>query len=191
MRHTAKTDFVMATINVEQTTRDELKEYCRKQDLTQGDFVKYALSYFKKSGINPSEPPQSIKEELSKIEKRISQLIGFQKTFERDNLLPLLEALSKTEGKVNLYFSDIPQKLDRTLEGIALIGKATGKLEQTFSNAIQKLYSDLNRLQVETKDTTMKQHKELITKLDIIIEHGAAVGMTGSSIKDRSQKQKK
>ncbi len=182
----------MATINVEQTTRDELKEYCRKQDLTQGDFVKFALSYFKKSGINPSEPPQSVKEELSKIEKRISQLIGFQKTFERDNLLPLLESLSKTEGKINLHFAEFPKKIDLVFEGVTQIHKATSKLEHSLNTALQRLFEEFAKTQGETRDIANRQHKTINEKLDIIIEHGAGVGgVVTSSIKERNQKQKK
>jgi len=77
----------MITIGIEKPVHEDLKTYCKKQGITQGDFVKYALGYFRKSGINPSDQPESVKEELSKIEKRLSQVIGFQKTFEKVYIL--------------------------------------------------------------------------------------------------------
>lgn len=181
----------MATINIDEPTKEALKKYCTRRQITQGNFVKFALDYFQQSGLDPASPPESVKAELAKIEKRISQSIAFQKTFERDHLLPLLEALTKTEGKINQHLSDLPKKLDNTLEGVAMLSKATSKLEQAMTGAIQKLYNDLNRLQGETKETAAKQHKELVTKLDIILEHGAAVGLTGNSINERYKKQKK
>jgi hypothetical protein len=39
----------MATINMDEATKDDLKTYCKKQGITQGDFVKYTLTYFRKS----------------------------------------------------------------------------------------------------------------------------------------------
>lgn len=182
----------MATINVDEATKDDLKAYCKKQNITQGDFAKFALGYFKKSGINPTDPPESVKEELAKIEKRISQLIGFQKTFERDNLLPLLEALGKTEGKINVYFAELPKKIDIVFEGVTQIHKATSKLEHSLNTALQRLFDEFAKTQGETRDIANRQHKAINEKLDIIIEHGAGVGgVVTSSIKDRNQKQKK
>lgn len=177
----------MATINVDEVTRDDLKAYCKKQNITQGDFVKFALAYFKKSGINATDPPQSVKEELSKIEKRVSQLIGFQKTFERENLLPLLETLTKTEGKINSHFDELPKKLDQALAGINQIYKSTGKLEQALNTVLQRLFEEMAKSQGEQNSIISK----INDKIDIIIEHGAAVGSMGSSIKDRYLKQKK
>jgi len=177
----------MATINVDEATREDLKTYCKKQGITQGDFVKYTLTYFRKSGINPADPPESVKEEIAKIEKRVSQLIGFQRTFERENLLPLLEALTKTEGKINQHFSDLPEMLSNTQKEIITMNKLIAKLEQSMNSTIRNLFNQFGRIQ----ETTVKQYKDLTDKVNIIMEHGAAVGMTGSSIIDRYRKQNK
>ena len=177
----------MATINVDEATREDLKTYCKKQGITQGDFVKYTLTYFRKSGINPADPPESVKEEIAKIEKRVSQLIGFQRTFERNNLLPLLEALTKTEGKINQHFSDLPEMLSNTQKEIITMNKLIAKLEQSMNSTIRNLFNQFGRIQ----ETTVKQYKDLTDKVNIIMEHGAAVGMTGSSIIDRYRKQNK
>jgi len=174
----------MATINVDEATKEDLKAYCKKQGITQGDFVKYTLTYFRKSGINPADPPESVKEEIAKVEKRVSQLIGFQRTFERDNLLPLLEALTKTEGKINQHFSTIPEMLSNTLKEVITMNKMIAKLDQSMNTTIQKLFNQFNRINGE-------QYKDLTDKVNIIMEHGAAVGMTGNSIIERYKKQKK
>lgn len=90
----------MATINVDEPTKSDLISYCRRNGITQGDFVRFALGYLKRSGIDPSSPPESVKGELAKIDKRISQLIAFQKTFEQKQLLPLIESLYKIEAEI-------------------------------------------------------------------------------------------
>ena len=177
----------MATINVDEVTREDLKTYCKKQGITQGDFVKYTLTYFRKSGINPADPPESVKEEIAKIEKRVSQLIGFQRTFERDNLLPLLEALTKTEGKVDQHFSTLPEMLSNTLKEVTAMSKLTANLEQAINRTLRNLFDQFGQKQ----ETIVRQYKDLTEKVDIIMEHGAAVGITGNSIIDRHRKQKK
>ena len=177
----------MATINVDEATREDLKTYCKKQGITQGDFVKYTLAYFRKSGINPADPPESVKEEIAKVEKRVSQLIGFQKTFERDNLLPLLEALTKTEGKIDQHFSTLPEMLSGTLKEVTAMSKLTANLEQAINRILRNLFDQFGHKQ----ETIVKQYMDMTDKLNIIMEHGAAVGMTGSSIIDRHRKQKK
>ncbi len=85
----------MKLVGVEESTHEALKKYCKKNGLTMGEFVTHALAYFMSSGISPTSPPQSVKEELTKIEKRVSQGIAFQKTFERDRLNPLLSDLAE------------------------------------------------------------------------------------------------
>ena len=177
----------MATINVDEATREDLKTYCKKQGITQGDFVKYTLAYFRKSGINPADPPESVKEEIAKVEKRVSQLIGFQKTFERDNLLPLLEALTKTEGKIDQHFSTLPEMLSGTLKEVTAMSKLIANLEQAINRTLRNLFDQFGHKQ----ETIVKQYMDMTDKLNIIMEHGAAVGMTGNSIIDRHRKQKK
>ena len=177
----------MATINVDEATREDLKTYCKKQGITQGDFVKYTLAYFRKSGISPADPPESVKEEIAKVEKRVSQLIGFQKTFERDNLLPLLEALTKTEGKIDQHFSTLPEMLNSTLKEVTAMSKLIANLEQAINRTLRNLFDQFGHKQ----ETIVKQYMDLTEKVDIIMEHGAAVGMTGNSIIDRHRKQKK
>lgn len=174
----------MATIQVEDTTRDDLKKFCTRYKITQGEFVKLALVYFRKSGINPAEPPESVKEELSKIEKRISQLIAFQRTFEKENMLPLVEALLKTESKINQHFAGIPDGMKTTLEAINTLYKQTRQLEQTTVSGLQKGF-------YESREATEKTIKPLSQKLDIVIEHGASEGGMNSSIKKHYEKQKK
>ena len=177
----------MATINVDEVTREDLKTYCKKQGITQGDFVKYTLAYFRKFFINPADPPESVKEEIAKVEKRVSQLIGFQKTFEQKNLLPLLEALTKTEGKIDQHFSTLPEMLSNTLKEVTAMSKLTANLEQAINRTLRNLFDQFGQKQ----ETIVRQYKDLTEKVDIIMEHGAAVGMTGNSIIDRHRKQNK
>jgi predicted nucleic acid-binding Zn-ribbon protein len=184
----------MATINVEETTRNELKAYCKKQELTQGDFVKFSLEYFRKSGINPAAPPENIKEEVAKMEKRISQLIAFQKTFEKENLLPLLDVLTKTEGKINLHLSNVRERVEHSINGIAQLVKGYNQLLKEIQGLGESLKGEVTQLKgslLAMEKSAEQRHNHVLGYLKMIAEHGAAVGTMGASIYDRYQKQKK
>lgn len=116
----------MATIHIQETTHKQLKTYCTKNGLTHGDFVNSALAYFSKSGIDPNSPPESVKEEIAKVDKRISQLIAFQKTFEQKQLIPLIESLYKIEAEIREQQSggNFGEQLNRISQQLALINPA-------------------------------------------------------------------
>lgn len=101
----------MPTIHTDETTQGDLRLYCKKLGISQGDFVKFSLVYFRKSGIHPADPPESVREEVAKVEKRISQLIAFQKTFEDKQLLPLFRVLTETKEKIHENFKNVPEEL--------------------------------------------------------------------------------
>jgi len=168
----------MATINVDETTKDDLKAYCKKQGITQGDFAKFALAYFRKSGINPSEPPESVKEELAKIEKRVSQLIAFQKTFEKENMIPLLQALTKTEGKVNIHLESVPKGIEFLKADHAIIKKSIADI----SDSLKSLTSTIST-NTKSHDQVLKSIKEdiqskqdhILTYLNAIMKYGTGL----------------
>lgn len=153
----------MATINVDEPTKRELIRQCKNTELTQGDFVKLALAYFKKSGIDPSEPPESIKEELSKMSKRISQLIAFQKTFEQKQLIPLIESLYKIEAEIREQQSggNFGEQLNRISQQLALINPAAKIIPQAKSGGEDEQLKDQIE-QLELKYNTVKDKYTLI-----------------------------
>jgi len=85
----------MKTIGLDDDTHASLKSYCAKHELTMNNFVRAALTYFRTTGINPTDPPESVKEELARMEKRLNQVIAFQRTFERESMIPLLTRIKE------------------------------------------------------------------------------------------------
>jgi hypothetical protein len=76
--------------------------------------------------------------------------------------------------------------LSNTLKEVTTMSKLIAKLEQSINSTLRNLFDQFGHKQ----DTIVKQYKDLTDKVDIIMEHGAAVGMTGTSIIDRYRKQK-
>jgi len=77
--------------------------------------------------------------------------------------------------------------LSGTLKEVTAMSKLTANLEQAINRTLRNLFDQFGQKQ----ETIVKQYKDLTDKVDIIMEHGAAVGMTGSSIIDRHRKQNK
>jgi len=130
----------MPTIHTDESTHSDLKSYCTKNGITQGDFVKFALSYFKRSGIDPSSPPESVRDELAKMSKRISQLIAFQKTFEQQQLLPLIETMYKLEAEIREQQGggELGETLQRMSQQLALINPTAGATPKPTSGSKEK-----------------------------------------------------
>lgn len=77
-----KNKTALTTIGIDQTTNRKIDKLCKRYNLKKGEIVKLAFEYIDKACINPSEPPESAKTELTKINKRQDDLIRFIRHFE-------------------------------------------------------------------------------------------------------------
>jgi hypothetical protein len=64
----------MKSIGIDNATHEDLKRFCSEHGITQGEFVRIALDYFQKTGINPTDKPVSIGELLAKIQIYLSAI---------------------------------------------------------------------------------------------------------------------
>lgn len=164
---------VMKTITISDATHEDVKKYCQKQGISMAEFVKVAHEYFQKSAINPSDPPQSVKEELTKIEKRVSQSIAFQKTFERDKLNPLLSDLAeaivlvKKSGNaatneevgqwITKLFSNIAEKMHKPQTAmLEKMERSTYQTEREILGEVQDIKKQLSDLQQQLEQNNKK-----------------------------------
>lgn len=70
-----------STLAYDANHSDSLKKLCRKLGIKQKEFIPLAVDYFKKTGIDPQDPPDQITNDLQQITKRSeNRLIGFIKT---------------------------------------------------------------------------------------------------------------
>lgn len=82
----------LTTIGVDRSTNRLIDKLCKRYNLKKGEIVKLAFQYMEKACINPSEPPESVKAELAKINKRQDDLIRFIRHFEEEQLNPMIRA---------------------------------------------------------------------------------------------------
>ena len=118
----------MKTIGIDDNTHEELKKYCKTQDISQGEFIRLALAYYKKNGIEPTTPPESIKDELIQMNKRLNQVIAFQKTFGSKTLTPAVSDIIELTTRLKNYIPEKPSQYEDIKAGINELLRRIGKM---------------------------------------------------------------
>lgn len=79
----------LTTIGIDRQTGKLIDKLCKRYSLKKGEIVRLAFVYIDKACINPSEAPESVKSELSKINKRQDDIIRFIRHYEEEQLNPM------------------------------------------------------------------------------------------------------
>lgn len=113
--------YKMPTIAINERSHADAKVICKTLDLTLGEFTQHGISYFKKTGIDPSKsdnesPYKAIKE----LEKRVGQVVAFIKTHELEKLNPLFEQLIILSRKLDEALRKLPasERFDQVIKGV-------------------------------------------------------------------------
>lgn len=124
-----KNTTALTTIGINRSTSRQIDKLCKRYNLKKGEIVKLAFEYLDKACINPSDPPESIKTELAKINKRQDDLIRFIRHFEEKELNPMIRATHS----IALRFEGIVKNLEE------MIKSETTLIWDRHSNILQKI----------------------------------------------------
>ena len=83
-------NIIFTTIAIEAETDKLIEKLCKRYSLKKGEITKLAFLYLDKAHINPADAPESVKSELSKINKRQDEVIRFIRKYEEDQLNPMI-----------------------------------------------------------------------------------------------------
>ena len=83
-------NIIFTTIAIEAETDKLIEKLCKRYSLKKGEITKLAFLYLDKAHINPADAPESVKSELSKINKRQDDVIHFIRKYEEDQLNPMI-----------------------------------------------------------------------------------------------------
>ena len=161
----------LTSIGIDQATNRIIDKLCKRYNLKKGEIVRLAFAYMDKASINPSEPPESAKAELAKINKRQDDLIRFIRHFEEEQLNPMIRAtnsiavrfenisktmeaiilsqLEKNQEKYNAVLKKISEQFGKHADVINNQGQRISALHQLLSHDNKKildlifLYSEL------------------------------------------------
>ncbi len=162
---------IFTTVSIDKETSGLVEKICKRYSLKKAEVVKLAFQYIDKANINPAEAPESVKAELSKINKRQDDIIRFIKHYEEKELNPMIRAtnsiavrfdgivkaletlvlsqLEKNNEKYNTVLQRISDKFGEHADVINGQGKHIGALKDTQKKDSAKLlklislYADL------------------------------------------------
>lgn len=83
---------IYTTVSIDKETANLLAKIGKRYSLKKSEIVKQAFRYLDKAGINPADVPESVKSELSKINKRQDDIIRFIRHYEEEQLNPMVRA---------------------------------------------------------------------------------------------------
>ncbi len=152
---------IFTTISIDTETASLVAKICKRYSLKKAEVVKLAFRYIDKANINPADAPESVKAELSKINKRQDDIIRFIKHYEEKELNPMIRAtnsiavrfdtivktletlvlsqLEKNQEKYNAVLQRISDKFGEHADVINGQGKQIGTLSQVQKRDNAKL----------------------------------------------------
>jgi hypothetical protein len=83
---------IFTTVGIDKETNSLIEKICQRYSLKKSEVVRLAFRYIDKASINPAEAPESVKSELSKINKRQDDIIRFIRHYEEEQLNPMVRA---------------------------------------------------------------------------------------------------
>ena len=173
----------LTTIGIDHSTNRQIDKLCKRYSLKKGEIVKLAFEYMEKACINPSEPPESVKTELAKINKRQDDLIRFIRHFEEEQLNPMIRATHS----IAIRFDGIVKALQE------LIKSETQTTREKHSTILQKIsdqfgkHADVINNQSKQMNALYQLHQKSNKKLlDLIVLYAelAACGVMDGKRKE-------
>lgn len=105
-------NIIFTTIAIDKATDKIIEKLCKRYSLKKGEIIKLAFQYLDKAHINPADAPESIKFELSKINKRQDDLIRFIRHYEEEQLNPMIRTSHSIATKFDKAVGSLSEKVD-------------------------------------------------------------------------------
>lgn len=178
-----KNKTALTTIGVDHTTNRKIDKLCKRYNLKKGEIVKLAFEYMDKACINPSEPPESVKTELAKINKRQDDLIRFIRHFEEKELNPMI----RVSHSVAVRFDEIVKALEELIKSeITLMRNKHSTILQTISDKLGEHAGVINTQTKQLSALNQIQKRDNKKLIDLIVLYAelSACGMMDSKRKE-------
>ena len=148
---------IFTTISIDKETASLVEKTCKRYSLKKSEVIKLAFLYLEKAHINPADAPESVKSELSKINKRQDDIIRFIRHYEEKELNPMI----RTSNSIAVRFDGIVKELENLLKSEAVTTR------EKHSTILQKISDQFGK----HADVINNQGKQ-ITALYQLQKHG-------------------
>jgi len=148
---------IFTTIGIDSETNVLVEKICKRYSLKKGEIVKLAFLYLEKAHINPADAPESVKTELSKINKRQDDIIRFIRHYEEEQLNPMIRTshtiASKFDTIVKTLETLVLSQLEQNQEKYHTILQRIGDKINEHANVINNQGKQIGTLhQIQKKD---------------------------------------
>ncbi|MDF9830160.1 BfmA/BtgA family mobilization protein [Parabacteroides sp. PF5-6] len=178
-----KNKTALTTIGIDHSTNRQIDKLCKRYNLKKGEIVKLAFEYMDKACINPSEPPESVKTELAKINKRQDDLIRFIRHFEEKELNPMIRATHSIAARFDGVVKALEEMIKSEIE--AMWERNSGvlqKISDTFGHHAEIINGQTKRL--SSIDEKQKRDNQKLLNLISLYSELATCGVMDGKRKD-------
>lgn len=167
---------IFTTVSIDTETASLVAKICKRYSLKKAEVVKQAFRYIDKANINPAEAPESVKAELSKINKRQDDIIRFIRNYEEKELNPMI----RTTNSIAVRFDGIVKALETFV--LSQLEKNNEKYNAVLQKLSDKFTEHANVIngqgkQIGTLQQTQKKDNEKLLKLINLYADLAACGV--------------
>ncbi|MCM0247378.1 BfmA/BtgA family mobilization protein [Bacteroides fragilis] len=167
---------IFTTVSIDTETASLVAKICKRYSLKKAEVVKLAFRYIDKANINPAEAPESVKAELSKINKRQDDIIRFIRNYEEKELNPMI----RTTNSIAVRFDGIVKALETFV--LSQLEKNNEKYNAVLQKLSDKFTEHANVIngqgkQIGTLQQTQKKDNEKLLKLINLYADLAACGV--------------
>lgn len=170
---------IFTAVSIDTETAGLVAKICKRYSLKKAEVVKLAFRYIDKANINPTEDPESVKAELSKINKRQDDIIRFIKHYEEKELNPMIRATNsiavRFDGIVKTLETLVLSQLEKNNEKYnAVLQRLSDKFTE-HANVINNQGSQIGTMQ----QTQKRDNAKLLTLINLYADLSACGVMDG------------
>ena len=170
---------IYTTVSIDKETGRLIEKICKRYSLKKSEVVKLAFLYLDKAHINPADAPESVKSELTKINKRQDDIIRFIRHYEEKELNPMIRTSHSIAVKFDATVGSLSQKVDTEINNskenliniLEKLDEQFGKVANVINNQA-KLINDLSQ-------TQQKDYKKLLELISLYSELATCGVMDG------------
>lgn len=170
---------IFTTVSIDKETGGLVEKICKRYSLKKQEVVKLTFRYIDKANINPSDTPESVKTELSKINKRQDDIIRFIKHYEEKELNPMIRATNsiavRFDGIVKALETLVLSQLEKNQEKYNAVLKRLSDKFTEHADVINGLSTQIGTLQKMQK----KDNAKLLKLISLYAELAACGVMDG------------
>lgn len=170
---------IFTTVSIDKETGGLVEKICKRYSLKKAEVVKLTFRYIDKANINPSDAPESVKTELSKINKRQDDIIRFIKHYEEKELNPMIRATNsiavRFDGIVKALETLVLSQLEKNQEKYNAVLKRLSDKFTEHADVINGQSTQIGTLQKMQK----KDNAKLLKLISLYAELAACGVMDG------------